>query len=165
MPTSRPVQRSKLIAGLPVASARRGTPAPRTPCKMEQFGKWHVAAYVPFMKPLPGTFTLYRSDDDRLLIVVPDDWSLAAGRTFGRIGGSDAGGSGPVRLRSEAWNPPLLRQFPEMSFQNIHPWLTQLGVLTARPAAFGSLRCMPWRGLRSGTALNGTHSPQLPLGP
>jgi len=49
---------------------------------MEQFGKWHVAAYVPFMKPLPGTFTLYRSDDDRLLIVVPDDWSLAAGRTF-----------------------------------------------------------------------------------
>jgi hypothetical protein len=35
------------------------------------------------MKPLPGTFTLYRSDDDRLLIVVPDDWSLPGGRSVG----------------------------------------------------------------------------------
>ena len=50
-------------------------------------------------------------------------------------------------------------------FQNFRHWLTQLGVLTARPAAFVILRCMPWRGLRSGTALNGIRSAHSPLGP
>jgi hypothetical protein len=36
------------------------------------------------MTPLPDTFALFRTDNDRLQIVSPDSWSLAAGQTFER---------------------------------------------------------------------------------
>ena len=38
--------------------------------------------------------------------------------------------------RARPWNPRSSAAFPEMSFENVRHWLTQLGVLTARPAAF-----------------------------
>jgi hypothetical protein len=39
--------------------------------------------------------------------------------------------------KAKLWNPRFLGLLPEMSFENVRHWLTQLGVLTARPAAFG----------------------------